>query len=153
MSARNASAALANHRVWHHIDASGFIIGRLATAIIPLLLGKHKPVYHPAADLGDYLVVTNAAKMHFSGRREKSKRYYWHTGYPGGLRMVTSSGVRTGLERIKGVPGEGPAQLLYRAVSGMLPRNDLRWKRLDRLKVFNGPENEYQSNMLKTYRK
>jgi large subunit ribosomal protein L13 len=148
MSCKNASAALANLSIWHHIDAKGMVIGRLANAIVPVLCGKHKPVYHPTIDVGDYIVVTNMQHAHYSSAwRDKSKPFYWHTRYPGGLRQVTSGKVRELKESIMGIPGRGAEQLLYRAVKGMLPRNGFRKIRLQRLKVFNGSDHPYKANI------
>ena len=141
---------MANLRVWHHIDAKGMIIGRLANAIIPVLCGKHKPVFHPTVDIGDYIVVTNMQLAHYSSKwRNESKPFYWHTRFPGGLRQVTAGEVRDTKGSIMGIPGRGPAQLLYRAVKGMLPRNGFRKIRLTRLKVYSGPEHPYKSNIFK----
>ena len=154
MSARNASAALAHMKVWHHVDASGMIIGRLASNIANILQGKHKPIYTPGSDVGDYIVVTNAEKAHFaSEKKDEDKKYYWHTRYGGGLRMVTSGEVRRFEGRIKGIEGRGPSQLILRAVKGMLPRNSLRKVRLGRLKVFNGSEHPYEENFFKQHLK
>jgi ribosomal protein L13 len=150
-SARNASAILANCRVWHHVDATDMVFGRLATRIAHVLQGKHKPTYHPAGDVGDYVVVTSVDKCHFTGRREYDKKYYWHTRFPGGLRTVSSKGVRQMRESIMGIPGEGASQLLVHAVKGMLPRNHLRKLRLGRLKCFNGPDHCYGPNILRLY--
>ena len=150
MSARNASAALANLRVWHHIDASGMVIGRLACNLAGILQGKHKPVFTPGADVGDYIVVTNAEKAHFSlEKKDEEKKYHWHTRYPGGLKTVTAGEVRRNEARIKGIKGRGPCQLIVRAVKGMLPRNSLRKLRLGRLKVFNDGQHPYAENLFK----
>jgi large subunit ribosomal protein L13 len=76
-------------RVWHVVDASGKVLGRLASEVAALLQGKHKPIYSPHLDTGDYVVVLNAAKVRVTGKKEKEKTYYRHSGYPGGLKSTS----------------------------------------------------------------
>lgn len=121
-------------RRWHLVDIDGQILGRCATKIAGLLIGKHKPDYSPHLDCGDYVVVVNAAKVKVTGNKQEQKMYRWHTGYPGGLR-----------ERVFKKQMElHPNRIITAAVSRMLPKNKLRPLRLKRLKVFEGPKHIYE---------
>ena len=126
-------------RSWHHIDGYSHVIGRLATNLVGLLCGKHKPTYQPQRDMGDYVVVTNCAKL-VPSTIEKAglelKRYYRHSGYPGGLKYKTLG------QLIKA----NPCEPLRRAVNGMLPKNKLRAQRMLRLRLFPGPDHSHESN-------
>ena len=113
-------------REWHLIDASSKIVGRLAPQIAKFLQGKHKRNYAPYLDMGDYVVVINAKKVIVSGKKADQKIYTRYSGYPGGLKEISFSKL---LE-------EKPEEIVKRAVSGMLPKNKLRKKRLARLYVF-----------------
>jgi len=113
-------------RKWWLIDARGKILGRLATQIAAILIGKNKPIYTPHLDLGDFVVVINARKIRVTGEKEKEKIYYHYSGYPGGLKKRTFEKL---LEK-------KPEEIILRAVKGMLPKNKLRKKRLKRLKVY-----------------
>jgi len=113
-------------RDWHLIDASSKILGRLAPEIVKLLQGKHKRNYVPYLDMGDYVVVINAKKVIVSGKKADQKIYTRYSGYPGGLKEISFNKL---LE-------EKPEEIVKRAVSGMLPKNKLRKKRLARLYVF-----------------
>jgi len=113
-------------REWHLIDASSKILGRLAPEVVKLLQGKHKRNYVPYLDMGDYVVVVNAKKVIVSGKKADQKIYTRYSGYPGGLKEISFNKL---LE-------EKPEEIVKRAVSGMLPKNKLRKKRLARLYVF-----------------
>jgi LSU ribosomal protein L13P len=113
-------------RDWHLIDASSKILGRLAPEIVKVLQGKHKRNYVPYLDMGDYVVVVNAKKVIVSGKKANQKIYTRYSGYPGGLKEISFNKL---LE-------EKPEEIVKRAVSGMLPKNKLRKKRLARLYVF-----------------
>ena len=123
------------------MDGKGRVVGRLAVSIALTLMGKHKPSYVSHADHGDYVVVTNAHQLQFTGDKLKQKGYYRHSGYPGGLVRVSA---QTMMER-------APEEVLRRAVRGMLPKNRLRDTRLGRLKIFAGPEHPYGPNIAKSY--
>ncbi|KKU29181.1 MAG: 50S ribosomal protein L13 [Candidatus Amesbacteria bacterium GW2011_GWA2_47_11b] len=110
-------------RKWHLVDASGQALGRLATQIAIWLSGKHKPVFAAHLDMGDNVVVINAAKVVLSGNKAQSKVYYRHSGYPGGLKVTPYSKL-------------GPQEAIRHAVSGMLPKNKLHDPRLLRLHVY-----------------
>ncbi|GBF92078.1 hypothetical protein Rsub_04425 [Raphidocelis subcapitata] len=115
------------------IDAEGQVVGRLAAQLAKVLQGKDKPTYSPSRDLGDVCVVVNAEKIVFTGRKWEGKAYQWHTGRPGGLREMTA----------RELWRRDPAQVLARAVEGMLPKNNLQPDRMRKLRVFAGPEHPY----------
>jgi large subunit ribosomal protein L13 len=120
-------------RNWLVVDAAGKTLGRLATQIADLLRGKGKPTFTPHVDVGDFVVVVNAEKIRVTGNKLAAKRYYRHSGYPGGLRSRT---LAEQLER-------GPEEVIRRAVRGMLPRNRLGRKQLTKLKVYAGPDHPH----------
>jgi large subunit ribosomal protein L13 len=115
-------------RTQHVIDASDEILGRLATRVAGLLMGKHKPIFVRNMDVGDFVVVINASKIRFTGNKGVQKTYYRHSGYPGGLKSIT-------LEKLMATK---PERVIEFAVKGMLPRNRLNARMLKRLKVFTG---------------
>ena len=115
-------------REWHVIDASDKILGRFATQVANLLMGKHKPMYTPNLDTGDFVVVINAAKIKVTGNKAKQKLYYRHSGYPGGLKSVS-------LEKMMQTH---PTRVIEHAVKGMLPHNRLGARMFKKLKVYAG---------------
>jgi len=121
-------------RKWFLVDAQGEILGRLATQIAKNLMGKDKPYYVPNLDCGDYVVVINAGKIEVSGRKRKQKLYRRHSGYPGGFRELNFAQLMK----------RDPKKVIHYAVSGMLPKNKLRDKRLTRLKIFVDDQHPYQ---------
>jgi large subunit ribosomal protein L13 len=124
-------------RQWFVVDAEGQTLGRLSTRIATILRGKHKPIYNPAVDCGDYVVVINAEKVKVTGRRLEQKRYYRHSGYLGGLKEITLS---QQLEKF-------PERVLESAVKGMLPKNALGRKMFKKLKVYPGSEHPHQAQL------
>ena len=120
-------------REWYLVDADGQTLGRLATRIADTLRGKGKPQYTPHVDTGDFVIVVNAEKIHVTGNKLDEKRYYRHSGYPGGLRSRT---LREQLER-------RPTEVLRVAVKGMLPKNRLASRQLTKLKIYAGPEHPH----------
>ena len=122
-------------REWYLVDAEGQTLGRLATQIADTLRGKRKPQYTPHVDTGDFVVVVNAEKIAVSGSKLDQKRYYRHSGYPGGLRSRT---LHEQLER-------RPTEVIRSAVKGMLPRNRLARQQLTKLKVYAGPDHPHAS--------
>jgi large subunit ribosomal protein L13 len=120
-------------RRWYVVDADGQTLGRLATQIADTLRGKRKPEYTPHVDTGDFVVVVNAEKIAVTGTKLDDKRYYRHSGYPGGLRSRT---LREQLER-------RPTEVIRKAVKGMLPRNRLGRAQLRKLRVYAGPEHPH----------
>ena len=115
-------------REWHTIDASEEVLGKLATHAANLLMGKHKPLFARNADVGDFVVVTNAAKIQVTGNKAAQKEYHSHSGYPGGLKTVT-------MEKLMETY---PERVIEHAVKGMLPKNHLNAKMMKRLRVFKG---------------
>ena len=126
-------------REWFVVDAAGQTLGRLASSIAKILKGKHKVTYSPHLDVGDYVVVVNAEKIAVSGRKMDQKMYYRHTGYPGGLKLIT---LRKQMVR-------HPTFALKAAVKGMLPKNRLGRKMMRKLKVYAGPEHPHQAQQPK----
>jgi len=122
-------------RDWYLVDATGKTLGRLASEIAKILMGKHKPTYTPHVDNGDFVVVVNAEKIHVTGKKLEKKIYYWHTGYPGGLKSAT----------LKELLQKKPTEVIRLAVRGMLPKNKLRDRRMKRLKVYAGPEHPHKA--------
>jgi large subunit ribosomal protein L13 len=122
-------------REWYLVDAEGKTLGRLATQIADTLRGKQKPQYTPHVDTGDFVVVVNAEKIQVTGNKLDQKRYYRHSGYPGGLRSRT---LREQLER-------RPTEVLRVAVKGMLPKNRLARQQITKLKIYAGPEHPHEA--------
>lgn len=121
---------------WLLIDASGLVVGRLAALIATRLRGKHKPGFTPHMDDGDNIVVINAESVIFSGNKRAEKEYFWHTGYPGGIKSRMA-------EKI--LDGKHPERVLQKAVERMLPRGPLARKQLKNLKVYAGPEHPHEA--------
>lgn len=115
-------------REWHVIDASDEILGKLAVRAAGLLMGKHKPLFSRNADVGDFVVVTNAAKIQVTGKKAEQKMYYRHSGYPGGFRSVS----------LGKLEADHPERVIEYAVRGMLPKNRLTAKMMKRLRVYAG---------------
>lgn len=126
-------------RNWFVLDANGKTLGRLATQIADLLRGKRKPAYTPHIDTGDFVVVINAEKVAVTGNKRAEKRYYRHSGYPGGLRSRTFEQM---IER-------RPEEVIRLAVKGMMPRNRLSRKQLTKLKVYAGPAHPHAAQQPK----
>ena len=124
-------------RQWHVIDASGKTLGRLATQIANLLMGKHKPTYVPYLDTGDYVIVLNAAKVRVTGKKAKQKTYYRHSGYPGGLKAET----------FEKMLAAHPTRVIEHAVKGMLPHNRLGRAMFKKLKVYVDDSHPHQAQV------
>lgn len=122
-------------RNWHLIDVRKKVLGRAATQIATLLRGKHKPIFSPHLDCGDFVIVINAAKIKLTGNKLNDKLYYRHSGYPGALKTQSAA------KLLK----EKPEKVLEKAVSGMIPRNRLRKQVLSKLKIFPGDEHPHQA--------
>jgi large subunit ribosomal protein L13 len=122
-------------REWYLVDAEGKTLGRLATQIADTLRGKRKPQYTPHVDTGDFVIVVNAEKIRVTGNKLDQKRYYRHSGYPGGLRSRT---LREQLDR-------RPTEVLRVAVKGMLPKNRLARQQITKLKIYAGPEHPHEA--------
>ena len=120
---------------WLLVDAEGLTLGRLATQIALRLRGKHKPVFTPHVDTGDFIVVINAEKVKLTGKKIEDKKYYRHTGYPGGIRETNAAKMLA----------TKPTDILTIAVKGMLPKNSLGRKMLSKLKVYAGSAHPHQA--------
>jgi large subunit ribosomal protein L13 len=120
-------------RDWFLVDAEGKTLGRLASEIARILMGKHKPTYTPHVDGGDFVVVVNAEKVRVTGKKLEKKIYYRHTGYMGHLKET----------KLKDMLKEKPEEVIRLAVRGMLPKNRLRKHRMKRLKVYAGPSHPH----------
>ena len=120
-------------RDWFVIDAENKVLGRVASEIARRLRGKHKPEYTPHVDTGDYIVVVNAAKVTVTGNKASKKKYYRHSGYPGGLKETTFGKLRD----------KAPEQAIELAVKGMLPKGPLGREMFRKLKVYAGPEHKH----------
>lgn len=128
-------------RKWYVIDASQAPLGRLATVAASLLTGKGKPMYTPHIDCGDYVIVINADQLVVTGDKLVGKKYYRHTGYPGGIKEAS----------LKEKMAKGSTDVVIHAIRGMLPVNKLRDGRLQRLKVYTGAEHQHEAQKPKTY--
>jgi large subunit ribosomal protein L13 len=119
---------------WVLIDAENLVVGRLATIVATMLRGKNKPTFTPHVDMGDNVVVINAEKVVLTGRKLDQKRYYWHTGYPGGIKDRVARKI---------IEGRFPERIVEKAVERMLPRGPLGRQQLKNLKVYAGPEHPH----------
>lgn len=124
-------------KAWHVVDADGQVLGRLATEVAALLMGKHKPAYSPHLDMGDFVVVVNASKIRLTGNKVEDKVYYRHTGYMGGLKETTLA------DMLK----KHPERVIEKAVKGMLPRNRLAARQLEHMKVHAGPDHPHEAQI------
>lgn len=120
-------------RKWHLVDANGKTLGRVATTVARLLRGKHKAVFTPHTDLGDFVVVVNASRIRLTGKREELKEYFHYTGYPGGATF----------ERFRDLVRKHPERVFEHAVRGMLPHNKLGSRIIRKMKVYSGPEHPH----------
>ena len=136
MTVRTFSPKAADiQRQWHVIDASDVVLGRLASQVAVLLRGKHKPIFAPHVDTGDFVVVVNAAKVALTGTKLHDKMAYRHSGYPGGLRAMSYAELMA----------KSPERAIEKAVKGMLPKNALGRQMLRKLKVYAGPEHPHEA--------
>jgi large subunit ribosomal protein L13 len=126
-------------REWYVVDAEGQTLGRLASEIAKILKGKHKPIYAPHLDTGDFVVVINAEKVHVTGRKMDQKTYYRYSGYPGGLTAIT---LRDQLKK-------HPTRVIRSAVKGMLPHNRLGRAMMSKLKVYAGASHPHEAQQPK----
>ena len=127
------------NRDWYVVDAEGKTLGRLASEVAHRLRGKHKPVYTPHVDTGDYIIVVNADKVHVTGKKASDKMYYHHTGYIGNLKSATFSQMQE----------KAPGRVIELAVKGMLPKNPLGRAMYRKLKVYAGPEHNHSAQQPK----
>jgi large subunit ribosomal protein L13 len=128
-------------RQWHVIDATDVVLGRLASHVAVLLRGKHKPIFAPHIDTGDFVIVVNADKIALTGSKLEDKRAYRHSGYPGGLRSMSYAELME----------KHPERAVEKAIRGMLPKNTLGRKSLTKLKVYAGPNHPHQAQQPQPY--
>lgn len=121
---------------WLLIDAEGLVVGRLASLIAARLRGKHKPSFTPHVDCGDNVIVVNAEKLVFTGNKRQDKTYYWHTGYPGGIKSREAHQI---------LDGKYPERVLQKAVSRMMPGGPLSRRQLKNLKIYVGSEHPHEA--------
>ena len=121
---------------WVLIDAENLVVGRLASLVASRLRGKHKPTYTPNMDCGDHVIIINAEKVALTGNKRADKTYYWHTGYPGGIKERKAGQI---------LDGEHPERVMEKAVQRMLPRGPLGRKQLSNLKVYVGAEHPHEA--------
>lgn len=121
---------------WILIDAEDLVLGRLAAFVATRLRGKHKPTYTPHMDCGDHVIVVNAEKVAFTGKKFEDKVYYWHTGYPGGIKQRTAREI---------IEGRFPERVVMKAVQRMLPSGPLGRQQLRNLKVYGGSEHPHEA--------
>jgi large subunit ribosomal protein L13 len=122
-------------RQWHVIDATDVVLGRLASQVATVLRGKHKPIYAPHLDTGDFVIIVNADKVALSGKKREQKRAYRHSGYPGGLRSMAYGDLLD----------KHPERAVEKAIKGMLPKNTLGRKMFSKVKVYAGPDHPHQA--------
>ncbi len=120
---------------WVLIDAENLVLGRLAALVANRLRGKHKAIYTPHMDTGDHVVIVNAEKIQLTGKKRQQKTYYWHTGYPGGLKERTADKI---------LDGKHPTRVIEKAVERMVPKGPLGRRQLKKLHVYAGPEHPHQ---------
>lgn len=126
-------------RQWYVVDATGKTLGRLATRIAEILRGKHKTTFTPHVDTGDFVIVINAEKIHLTGNKWEQKKYYHHSGYPGGIKETT----------YEKLVEKKPEFIIEKAVKGMIPHNKLGRQIIKKLKVYAGPEHPHQAQQPK----
>ncbi len=124
---------LEQHRQWHIVDAAGMTVGRLASEVAQILMGKHKPTYTPFLDTGDHVIVINASKIVFKGNKTEDKLYRHHTGWPGGLKEISAHDLLA----------KKPTRLVELAIKGMLPKTKLGRAMGSKLKVYAGAEHPH----------
>lgn len=121
---------------WYIVDAEGLVLGRMAAIIADRLRGKHKPTFTPHMDCGDYIIVINAEKIRLTGNKLKDKKFYWHTGYPGGIKERTMSQI---------LEGKYPDRVVHKAVERMITRGPLGRKQMGNLKVYAGDSHPHEA--------
>ena len=125
---------------WFVIDAEGVVLGRLAALVANRLMGKHKPMYTPNIDCGDFIVIINAEKILLTGKKRSEKTYYWHTGYPGGIKSRTAGSI---------LEGKQPERVVEKAVERMVSRNPLGRRQMKKLHVYSGDKHPHESQQPK----
>jgi large subunit ribosomal protein L13 len=121
---------------WYIIDAEGLVLGRMAVTVATRLRGKHKPIYTPHIDCGDHIIIVNAEKVAITGNKRQDKRFYWHTGYPGGIKERTWDQI---------LNGKHPERLVEKAVERMLPKTKLGRAVIRKMHVYAGPDHPHEA--------
>jgi large subunit ribosomal protein L13 len=121
---------------WLVIDATDLVLGRLASIVAMRLRGKHKPTFTPSMDCGDYVIIINAEKVAMTGKKYTNKKYYWHTGYPGGIKERTARQI---------IEGKHPERVVIKAIERMISRNPLGRKQMKNLHVYGGSEHPHEA--------
>jgi large subunit ribosomal protein L13 len=121
---------------WYVIDATDLVLGRLASIVANYLRGKHKPTFTPHMDCGDYIVIVNAEKVRLTGNKLKDRKFYWHTGYPGGIKERT-------MEQL--LEGKYPERVIFKAVERMITRGPLGRQQMGGLKIYAGPSHPHEA--------
>ncbi len=121
---------------WLLVDAEGVVLGRMAAEIAKILRGKHRPEFTPHVDCGDNVIVINAEKVHLTGNKREDKTYYWHTGYPGGIKSRSAGQI---------LDGKQPERIVIKAVQRMLPKNTLGRTQMTNLRVYAGVEHPHEA--------
>lgn len=121
---------------WYVIDAEDIVLGRLASRVANILRGKHKAIYTPHVDTGDHVIVINAEKVKLTGKKHSDRRFYWHTGYPGGIKHRTMG---------ETLEGRFPERVIYKAVERMVPSGPLGREQLRKLRVYAGTEHPHEA--------
>jgi len=134
-------AQVQQDRVWHVIDATDVVLGRLASQAAILLRGKHKPTFAPNVDTGDFVIIVNADKVALTGAKLEKKKAYRHSGFPGGLKATSYTDLMA----------KDPAKAVEKAIRGMLPHNSLARQQLSKLKVYAGPEHPHAAQQPKPF--
>lgn len=124
------------NKKWVLIDATDLVVGRLAAVVANRLRGKHKPTYTPHVDDGDNVIIINADKVALTGRKYTDKKYYWHTGYPGGIKERTARQI---------IEGRFPERIIVKAVERMIPRGPLGRRQMKNLRVYAGPDHPHEA--------
>ncbi len=127
---------------WWIIDATDIVTGRLAAVVSSILRGKHKPQYTPNVDCGDFVIITNAQKVKFTGKKLENKNYYWHTGYPGGIKSSTPQ---------KMLKGDHPERVVFNAIKNMMSKGPLQQDIISKLKVYKGSEHPHEAQKPEIY--
>ncbi|MBB2894333.1 50S ribosomal protein L13 [Flexivirga oryzae] len=134
-------AQVQQDRVWHVIDATDVVLGRLASQAAILLRGKHKPTFAPNVDTGDFVIIVNADKVALTGAKLEKKKAYRHSGFPGGLKATSYTDLMA----------KDPTKAVEKAIRGMLPHNSLARQQLSKLKVYAGPEHPHAAQQPKPF--
>lgn len=127
---------------WWVIDADGLVVGRVATAVATILRGKHKPQYTPHQDTGDFVIIINAEKVRFTGRKMEQKTYQTYSHYPGGQKIIPAAELLD----------KHPERILINAIKRMVPRNRLGRKQMEKLKIYKGPQHPHQAQQPKEFK-